>query len=337
MQGDGGVGNAFPLDFQPLFGLYRLMQPVRPAAAELEPAGELVDDDHFPILHHIILVPLLLNVGGQGILDVVNQMKVFRVVQVADPRPPLHIADALLGQGNGLGAVVDGVIRIMFQPGGQLGKGIVMLHRLLGRAADNQGSARLVNQDVVHFVDDGVTAQPLHPLRRLDRHIVPQVVKAELAVRAVQHIAAIGIPPADRAQAGQPLGGVRNCRVVLIGGVVLEAAHGQAQVVIDWPHPHRIPAGQVVVDGDDMDAVAGQGIEIDRQSSHQGFALAGFHFGNLPPVQGDAANQLHIVMALAQDGRPAGRFPDGGKGFRQQILQAFPGGQPFPKAGGLPG
>ena len=70
---------------------------------------------------------------------------------------------------------------------------------------------------------------------------------------------------------------------------------------MDLAHPLRIPAGQVIVDGDHMHTTAGQGIEIGRQGGHQGLALARLHLCDLPVVQHHAADQLHVEMAHAQN------------------------------------
>jgi hypothetical protein len=62
----------------------------------------------------------------------------------------------------------------------------------------------------------------------------------------------------------------------------------------------------------------GQGVQIDGQNRHQGFAFAGFHFGDFPLVKDHAAHNLHIVGAQA-DG-PFGRLAGHGKSFRQEIV-----------------
>ena len=81
----------------------------------------------------------------------------------------------------------------------------------------------------------------------------------------------------------------------------------------------RLVFGEVVVDGDDVDALAGEGVEVGRSSGHQGLAFTGLHFGDVAQVQGGAAHQLDIEVAHAEGaGR---RFTDGGEGLRQQIVQ----------------
>ena len=72
-----------------------------------------------------------------------------------------------------------------------------------------------------------------------------------------------------------------------------------------------------------MGALACQGIQIDGQGRNQGFSLARAHFGDHAFVQHYAAYQLNVEMALAQG--PLGRLAHGGKGFRQDIVQALSG------------
>ena len=110
------------------------------------------------------------------------------------------------------------------------------------------------------------------------RHVVTQVVEAKFVVGAVEDVGAIGISPRHRHQVGETAAAhVRQLGIVEVRGIVLEAAHGEPEQVIDGPHPHRITSRQVVVDGYDVHAVAGDRVEKRRQRRHQGLAFAGFH------------------------------------------------------------
>ena len=57
LESDGSVGYALALDAHPLLRLHRLVQPVRPAAPVHQTPGELVHDDHFAVLDHVVMVP----------------------------------------------------------------------------------------------------------------------------------------------------------------------------------------------------------------------------------------------------------------------------------------
>ncbi len=58
-----------------------------------------------------------------------------------------------------------------------------------------------------------------------------------------------------------------------------------------------VAAGEVVVDGHHMHALAGERIEIDRERCDQCLAFAGLHLGDHAFVQHHAANQLNVEMA----------------------------------------
>src|SRR5207344_361696 len=60
-------------------------------------------------------------------------------------------------------------------------------------------------------------------------------------------------------------------------------------------HPLRVAASEVVVDRDEVDAFAGEGVQIQRHGGDEGLALAGRHLGDLALVQNDTADHLHVV------------------------------------------
>ena len=82
LEGDGGQGFALAGDVDALLGLDGLVQALVVAAAVHEPAGELVDDDDLPVLHHIVDVLFHDAPGLHGLVDVVGDGGVFHVGQV---------------------------------------------------------------------------------------------------------------------------------------------------------------------------------------------------------------------------------------------------------------
>ncbi len=104
-----------------------------------------------------------------------------------------------------------------------------------------------------------------------------------------------------------------------VAEIVHDDADGQPEELVDGAHPRRVASGQIVVDGDDVDAVAGQRVEINGQGGDQRLAFAGLHLGDAALMQHHAADQLHIEMALAQGA--LGRLADGGERFRDQIIE----------------
>ncbi len=68
-----------------------------------------------------------------------------------------------------------------------------------------------------------------------------------------------------------------------------------------------------------MNALAGQGVQIDRQGGDQGLALTGLHLGDHAAVQHDAAHELHVEVPLAEG--PLGRLSHGREALDQQLVE----------------
>ncbi len=74
----------------------------------------------------------------------------------------------------------------------------------------------------------------------------------------------------------------------------------------DRSHPLRVAAGQVVIDGDDVHAPAGDRVQDRSEWRHEGLALAGAHLRDLALVEHDRADQLLVEVAHPQ--RPLHRL-----------------------------
>ena len=128
-------------------------------------------------------------------------------------------------------------------------------------------------------------------MREVELHVVAEVVEAELVVRAVGDVAAVGD------------------LTFLVVQVVLDDADRHAKEPVDAAHPLGVAAREVVVDGDDVDALALERVEIGRQGRDERLAFAGLHLGDLAAVEHDAADELHVEVphVRARGGRPRGR------------------------------
>ena len=192
-------------------------------------------------------------------LEVVDQAAVLAQVEVVDAEELLGPLDPALGRRDRLVLLVEFVVVVgpevsfdspsELQPvfggdavhlAGEAGELVVDLRRLFGRAGDDQRRARLVDQDVVDLVDDREAVAALHAVLQRVGHVVAQVVEAELGVGAVDDVAGVFDLP----------------RLVVVG--VLDRGDADPERVVDRLHPLGVAAGQVVVDGDEVDAVAGR-------------------------------------------------------------------------------
>ena len=288
------------------------MQALAVAPAFHHAAGEFVDDDDLVVLDDVVDIAREQLVGAQGLVDVVDQADVLNVVEAALAEQAgvgeqrLDPLGALLGERDRTLLLVL-VVVVLDQPGDQLVDVAIGLRAILGRAGDHQRRARLVDQDAVDLVDDGEVEVALDHAVERELHVVAQVVEAQLVVGRIGDVAGILGAPGDIVEAGH------------------DDAHSEAQETVDPPHPLGIAPGEIVVDRDDVDALALDGIEIGRQGGDQGLALAGLHLRNPALVQDHAAQQLDVEMALAE--HTPGRLAHGGIGLRQECVERFPAGQ----------
>ena len=114
LEGDGGERLVLALDAHAFLGFHGLVQPVAPAPARHQAAGELVDDDDFgpfvAIPHHVFAVALVEHVRAQGLLHVVVAFDVGGVVQIGQAEQLFHLEHALFGERRGVVLLVDGVV-----------------------------------------------------------------------------------------------------------------------------------------------------------------------------------------------------------------------------------
>ena len=209
--------------------------------------------------------------------------------------------------------LVDGVVDVLAQPGDDAVDLGVQLRGLLGRTRDDERRARLVDQDRVHLVDDreAVLALDVALDRILD--VVAQVVEPELGVGPVGDVRAVAL---------LALG---------VGEAVDDDPHGHAEELVDAPHPLRVAAGQVVVDRDDVDALAGQRVQVDRQRGDQRLPLAGLHLGDAAAVEHHAADELHVEVPHPE--HALARLAADGERLGEEIVQRLPFVEPAAKLG----
>ena len=341
LEGDGGHRLVFGLDGHILLGLYGLVQAVAPAATRHQATGKFVHNDDFraffTVLYHVVLVAVVQIVRPQSRIQMVHQRDISGVVQRCAFGQQAHVLQngfgvlvSLLGQIDLLGFFVHGKVagfddafagHGVFLPflarehGRDLVHGLVQIALVFGLAADDERGTRFVDQNGIHFIDDGVVQRALHALDRVVHHVVAQVVKAVFVVGAVGDVG-------------------------VVGGLFLLAVHagqvdadGEPQKVVQPAHGLGIAVGQIVVDGNNVYPFARQGVEVNRQRGCKRFAFARAHFGDFAFVQRLAANHLHIEMSHVHD--TLAGFAHQGKGLRQQAVQRGAFAQAFAESLGL--
>ena len=79
-----------------------------------------------------------------------------------------------------------------------------------------------------------------------------------------------------------------------------DAADGKSKELVHLAHPFGVARRQIVIDRDDVHALAGDGIQINGERGDKRFTFAGTHLGNLTLVQHHAAQHLDVVVSLPQ-------------------------------------
>ena len=268
LKGDGGHGLVFTLDGDSLLGFNRLMQTVRPAPPRHCAPGKLINNDNFALLDDVVHVFLEKRVSAQSRADVMQQVDVGRIVKAAARLQKAGLSQylfagvmPLFGQINLLALLVHRVVAIL----PILIRGLKLLDILIDRlidlwialagAGNNQGCARLINQDGVHLINQPIAVAALNFVFPGQSHVVAQIVKAELVVGAVCDISLIS---------GLPL-----LRFLLAD----DNADAETQGPVNGSHPFGIPPSQVIIHRYDVDGPTGQGVQVGGQSGHQGFSL----------------------------------------------------------------
>ena len=143
----------------------------------------------------------------------------------------------------------------------------------------------------------------LHEVGLLPCHVVTQVVEAELVVGAVGDVSVVLLAALRR---------------LLLGD---DAADVHAEETVDTAHQLALVAGEVVVDGDHVHALAFESVQIGGQGGDQGLAFTGLHFGDVAPVQGSTAHELHVEVTLAKGA--LGDLAHGGERLGHDLVQAL--------------
>ena len=206
--GDGGQRLGLALNLHALFCLDGLMQALAVTAAVHDTAGELVDDEHLIVLDDVVDVAVHGAVRLDGLVDVVLDGGVLHIHQVFQPEEFLRLLDTGLGQGRGLGLLVDDVVGVddvvvlllvvqlldlvHLQGAGEAVGHLVQVGGLVAAAGDDQRGSGLIDQNRVDLVDHREVVAALHAVLFVNLHVVAQIVETKLVVGAVGDVRLIG-------------------------------------------------------------------------------------------------------------------------------------------------
>ena len=304
LEGDGSQGLAFAFNLYALLSLDSLMQTFGEAAAKHQTAGELIDDDNLTILNNIIAVTMHQSLrlqSAHNLVGIVNAMLI--IIQVADAQHLLCLSNTLFRRCYLLLLFINSVVLALLHVGNNMSKNLIQLGGFFTRAGDNQRGTRFVDQDTIDLIDDTVVQLALNHLVFINHHVITQVVEAEFVVCAVGNISSI------------------SSLAVREVHIMHNQANRQAQRFIDTAHVFAVTTGKIVIDSNNMHALARKSVEVYRRSRYKCFALAGTHLGNFAAVQHNAA--YHLYVKMTHTGNTLRCLADNSKGLRQNIIQSF--------------
>ena len=109
----------------------------------------------------------------------------------------------------------------------------------------------------------------------------------------------------------------------------LDVGDAHAERLEDGPVPLGVALREVVVDGDEVRALAGEAVEVEREARDERLALAGLHLGDVALVEDDPAHQLDVEHALVR--RALARFADGRERVEDEVVEALAVLEPLPE------
>ena len=77
----------------------------------------------------------------------------------------------------------------------------------------------------------------------------------------------------------------------------------------------------------------GEAVEVGGRVDDEGLALAGLHLGDPAEVQGGAAHELHVEVALAE--HPPAGLADDGERLEQEVVEVLAVVEALAELGGL--
>ena len=181
---------------------------------------------------------------------------------------------------------------------------VIAVHVLLHHSGNDQRRPRLVDEDAVHLVNYPVIELALDALVYGYRHVVAQVIKAELIVRPVSDVGGVSFFPF----------GVIH--------VVLDDPDFQSEEPVYRPHPFAVALGQVIVDGHDVRSLAFESVKVDGERRDKCFSFSRFHLGDLSLMKDNSADKLDVKVPQARG--PDRCFSDGRKSFRKDVVSVSP-------------
>ncbi len=261
---------------------YRLMQAFVVATTYHNTARKFIHNQHFAVADDIVGVALHNEVRLECGLNVVIKVGVFEVGEVCDAEESFRFLDTFIGEHYRLFFFLDGEIVALSALTRKIVRALVKFAGFSASARNDERRSRLVDENRVNLVDYCVIEFALHLIRLSHDHIVSQKVEAEFVIGAVGYVALISLS------------------LFLYAHLRHNDADGKSQKFVEFAHPRRVTRCEVVVDRDDVNALARERVEVRRKRCHERLAFARTHFGDTSLMKRDTADKLNVKVAHTQ-------------------------------------
>ncbi len=303
LEGDGGEGFAFVLDFDTFLGFDGLVEAIGPAATRHGTASKFIDDNNFALINDVVNVFFVERVGLESFVNVVEVFDILGFVEVLDFEIFLKLFKTFIGEGDRVVFFVDDVVFVFLEERDDFVDFIVKFKTLFDLARNDERCTRFINQDRVNLIHNRKEKIALRALSKAIFHVIAEIIKAEFVVGTVSYIRRIGALAL----------GVRQVRQDL--------ARRHPKRTIKLTHPVSITRRQVVIHRNEVRTFASEGVEVKGASGHQRLALTRLHFSNAAFMQSNTANDLDIIMTHAEN--PTRHLTRRRKRFGQEAIKGL--------------
>ena len=195
LEGDGCQGLGFFLNLNPFLGFNRLMQPLGISTSLHQSAGEIIDYNDFPFLDDIILIPKHQIIGAQRLINPMLKLHMLQIRKIIHTKIFFGLVHPFFSQGDGLALFIGNKIGFFFyefaiqsllDPPHLVGiffsslqgfdkkiRDLIQGGRSVSLSRYNQRRSRLINQNTIYLINDGIVKRALHTPFFKNGHIIP--------------------------------------------------------------------------------------------------------------------------------------------------------------------
>ena len=176
-------------------GFDGLMQSVAIASSEHHTTGKFIDDDYLTVSYDVIHVPLHHVTRFQCLQHVMVDFHVFRIGKVLYVEVSFTLGYSVFRQRDLFVLFFYSKVIILFQRPNEAIRLGVHIRGLVTFTGNDQRRSGFIDEDGVHFVDDGVVQFPLHHIFLVDHHVVSQVIKSIFVVGSISDVCVVRRTP----------------------------------------------------------------------------------------------------------------------------------------------